>query len=371
MRTPGFGHIVMLASSHSPFDTRIFHKEAKSLVGSGYQVSIIVPHSGDLEQDRIKILSVSLPKKGYERLLYTPFKIFRRAMQQSKRSVFHVHDAELLLIAICLKISGRKVIYDAHEDTPKQMAYQHWLPKILRKPAAYYYYILEKVAGRLFDAIFVAEPVMLKYYPPHKTVLLRNFPLIDKFKELSHQYEARNNWLVYIGVLSKPRGLEEMAKASTLAKKVRTFDFVVGGKFSPPELQEDFLRKYAITYLSWLPLDELVSVLKKSKIGIIIPKPIERYNTNYPVKMFEYMAAGLPVIVSKYGVSSEFVKECHGGLLVDPLDPVDIAKAIDWLFDNPQEAERMGLRGREMILFKYNWELESEKLIVLYNKLYI
>jgi glycosyltransferase involved in cell wall biosynthesis len=370
MKATQSAHIVKLASAvHSAFDTRIFHKEAKSLVKIGYNVSIIVPHEGNVQQDQINIIAVEKPRNGFVKLLITPIKILRKALKQKKSAVFHVHDSELLAIAILLKLTGRKVVYDAHEDTPKQMMYQHWLPKILRKPAGWYYFVLENIAGKIFDAIVVAEPVLYKYYPPEKTILVRNFPPVDKFTDLPIPYEKRNKWLVYIGLLSKPRGIEEMAEGAKLAKKRSSFEFVVGGKFAPPSLKSRYLENNELRFLDWLSLDELVNVLKESQAGIIIPNPIERYLTNYPVKMFEYMAAGLPVIASKLGVSAEFVEECRGGILVDPTDPEDIAKAIQWLFDHPEEAKEMGIRGREMVFSKYNWGIESEKLTALYSRL--
>jgi glycosyltransferase involved in cell wall biosynthesis len=367
--TPG-ANIVMLASAvHSAFDTRIFHKEAKSLVKKGYAVSIIVPHEADVQQDQINIIAVDKPKNGFVKLIITPVKILQQALKQRKDAVYHVHDSELLVISILLKLSGRKVIYDAHEDTPKQMMYQHWLPKILRKPAGWYYYLLEHIAGKMFDAIVVAEPVLNKYYPAKKTTLVRNFPPVDKFTDLPIPYEKRNRWLVYIGLLSKPRGIMEMAEGAKMAKQRSSFEFVVGGKFAPPSLKNEYLENNVLRFLDWLSLDELVNVLKESQVGIIIPNPIERYLTNYPVKMFEYMAAGLPVIASKLGVSAEFVEECRGGILVDPTDPTDVANAIQWLFNHPEEAKEMGIRGREMVFSKYNWRIESEKLIALYSRL--
>ena len=72
------------------------------------------------------------------------------------------------MVGFVLKLLGRKVIYDAHEDTPLQIRYQHWIPRLLRRPYAAFYYIIEKLAGWLFDAIIVAEPVLQKYYPEKK-----------------------------------------------------------------------------------------------------------------------------------------------------------------------------------------------------------
>ncbi len=75
------------------------------------------------------------------------------------------------MAGVFLKLFGRTVVYDAHEDTPLQISYQHWLPRFAKKPYAVFYYWLEKLCGKWFDAIIVAEPVIAKYFPPHKTSL--------------------------------------------------------------------------------------------------------------------------------------------------------------------------------------------------------
>lgn len=360
--------VKLVNAGHKPLDTRIFHKEAKSLQQAGWEVEIIIPHTEDFIKDNIQIISVPLPKKGWEQLIKCPWKIFLKALKQEKHSVFHLHDSELLLVGIALKLSGRKVIYDAHEDTPLQISYQHWIPSLIKIPYTWFYRILEKLAGWWFDAIIVAEPVIAKYFPAKKVTLLRNFPIAHSFK-LERKYHEHNDQLVYVGLLSKPRGVVEMLEGYRLASEKIKIDFVLGGKFAPASLEKELLSKYKVEYRSWLPYDEMISALFSSKIGIIVPHPIERYKTNYPVKLFEYMAAGLPVIASREGESAGFVRENNAGILVDPLSEVEISQAIITLTNDQVMADEMGQRGRKMIFEKYNWEKESGKLIELYRKL--
>ncbi len=361
--------VVMLANAgHKPLDTRIFHKEARTLQMAGYQVVLIIPHKEDFQQDNIQILSVPLPKKGWEQLVKCPWKILLRTFGQPANAVFHIHDSELLLVGLALKLFGRKVIYDAHEDTPLQISYQHWIPGILKKPYTWFYLVLEKLAGWWFDAVIVAEPVIAKYFPSKKVVLIRNFPIAASFR-YEIRYSDRQNNLVYVGLLSKARGMYEMLEGHRLASEKIPIDFVIGGKFAPASLEQELLAKYTVQYRSWLPYEEMIKVLFSSRIGIIVPHPIERYKTNYPVKLFEYMAAGLPVIASREGESANFVKEANAGVLVDPLKPEEIAQAIISLQSNLMLAADMGSRGRQLIFEKYNWEHESIKLLQLYESL--
>ena len=121
--------VVMLANAgHKPLDTRIFHKEAISLGRAGHQVVLIIPSTESLVQNGVEIIAVPLPRKGWEQLIRCPWKIFREALKQPPQSVFHLHDSELLMVGLALRFTGRKVIYDAHEDTPLQISYQHWIP---------------------------------------------------------------------------------------------------------------------------------------------------------------------------------------------------------------------------------------------------
>ncbi len=363
--------VVMLANGHSAFDTRIFIKEARTLVAAEYAVSIILPHAKPEQRDGVTINPVRVTKGGFAKLVINPWNIFWKALRQPKRSIFCIHDSDILMAGVFLKLFGRTVVYDAHEDTPLQISYQHWLPKFAKKPYAVFYYWLEKLCGKWFDAIIVAEPVIAKYFPPHKTSLVRNFSLARPFRDYARAlpYKQRRAALIYIGTLSAVRGLFQMLDAAKEAEKKVAFDFVLGGQFAPASLEKEVLTRYRIDFRQWVPFDLLVELMYDAKIGIIIPNPIERYKTNYPVKMFEFMAAGLPVIASREGESAAFVEEAKCGLLVDPMDIKAIADAIEWLFTHPDEAEAMGKRGQELVMQTYNWEHESQTLLAVYNRL--
>jgi glycosyltransferase involved in cell wall biosynthesis len=361
--------VVMLANAgHKPLDTRIFHKEARSLRAAGHDVVLIIPHSEDFEKDGVKIISVPLPRKGWEQLVKCPWKIFQKARREPRHSVFHIHDSELLMVGLVLRLLGRRVIYDAHEDTPLQISYQHWIPRLVKGPYKLFYRILEKMAGWWFSKVIVAEPVIAKYFPAGKTLLIRNFPIAASFNPEINFNHAQND-LVYVGLLSKARGVEEMLEGHRLASENKPLSFVLGGKFAPASLESEMLSKYKVQYKAWLPYDEMIGTLYSSRVGIIVPHPIERYKTNYPVKLFEYMAAGLPVIASGEGESAEFVREADAGMLVNPLNPQEIATAMIYLIQHPDKAAEMGKRGRKLIMEKYNWEKESEKLLQLYSSL--
>lgn len=366
----GGNKIVMMANAgHRAFDSRIFQKEARSLVQAGFEVTLVVPHEQDDECDGVRILAVPRHPKGWRKLVLSPWLVYKRALQCPRDAVFHLHDSELLWVGILLKLHGRRLLYDAHEDTPRQISYQHWIPKALRKPYAWFYFLVEKLCGRWFDAIIVAEPVTAAYFPKSKTTLVRNFPMLSEFRQ-PKPYSTRSKNVIYVGLLSYPRGTIQMAEAAKIAKTTADFTMIFAGDFSPASLHKDIVGKYPVTYLPWMAFEKIVELMMDSSAGMIVPHPIERYNTNYPIKLFEYMAAGLPVIASKTGESAKFVQEANAGILVDPLSPAEIADAIRWILDHPGEASEMGKRGRKLIAEKYNWEEESKTLVALYKRLF-
>jgi glycosyltransferase involved in cell wall biosynthesis len=85
--------------------------------------------------------------------------------------------------------------------------------------------------------------------------------------------------------------------------------------------------------------------------------------------MFEYMACGLPIVASDFAPWRKFLEGIGCIVFVNPLNVDRIAGAIQWLLENPREAEKMGERGKEMVWGRYNWGYEGENLLEFYQRL--
>jgi glycosyltransferase involved in cell wall biosynthesis len=85
--------------------------------------------------------------------------------------------------------------------------------------------------------------------------------------------------------------------------------------------------------------------------------------------MFEYMAAGLPVIASNFPYWREILERADCGLLVDPLDVGAIEAAMRWIVENPSEARSKGDRGRKLVMETLNWERQGAELLALYEEI--
>lgn len=113
----------------------------------------------------------------------------------------------------------------------------------------------------------------------------------------------------------------------------------------------------------------VLPVLARSMAGLVTLHPIINYIDALPVKMFEYMAAGIPVIASNFPLWREIIEGNKCGLCVDPLNPSEIAKAIDYIVTHPAAAQQMGENGFRAVKEQYNWAIEEKKLLALYEQL--
>ena len=89
------------------------------------------------------------------------------------------------------------------------------------------------------------------------------------------------------------------------------------------------------------------------------------YKNHIPTKLFEYFLAGLPVIASAFPIYEQIIDKYRCGICVDPTDPVAIVRAIEYLFNHPEERRRMAENARRAGN-DYNWSTESSKLLSVY-----
>lgn len=361
--------VCILTSVHPPFDGRIFHKECKSLVNAGYDVALIAQHDKNETIGGIKIVALPKPKNRRDRISKLTFKIFWRSFKQ-KSKIYHFHDPELIPIGIILKILGKKVIYDVHEDVPKQILNKEWVGSLfLRKIVAFFAHILEQFGALFFDKMVVATPDIANKFDHSKTEIIRNLPILKIIDTAGCIVQAKEKPIViYTGGLSKIRGIKEVVQAMEYVSD--SAELWLLGDWETEEFRKECegLEGWKHTkYLGRVPLKVVYQYMKKADIGTSILYPVNNYLTSLPIKAFEYMACSLPMIMSDF----PYWKEMFGGcaLFANPHDPRNIAESILYLLNNPDKAHELGTKGRELIETKYSWKAESKKLIHLYEKL--
>ena len=294
-----------------------------------------------------------------------------RAVHGLRPWVVHFHDPELIALGLVLKCSGYRVIYDAHEDVPRQVLTKYWLPAIARWPVSWAVSSVEWLAARALDAIVAAEPKIAGRFPSRKTTLVQNFPILDELvRARGRPYNRRPPHFAYIGGITRIRGVCEVTEAlsRTGRKDIR---LCLAGVFQPDRLREEAEALpgwHQVDFYGWAHRSQVADILCEARAGLVVLHPTPKYVDAYPTKMFEYMSVGLPVIVSDFPLWRDIVERAGCGLLIDPLDPQAIADAMRWVLDHPAEAETMGRRGRQAVEERYNWNSEAGKLAALYRK---
>lgn len=373
--------IAHLTSVHPPLDLRIFYKECRTLAENGYEVVLIADHFKEEVVGGIKIVPFSHGKNRFLRIILSSLKMFFLAIGQ-RADLYHFHDPELIPMGLMLKLFGKKVIYDVHEDYGKAILSYYYLPFFARKTIARLTNAAERMSSIFFNAIISAtEDISLNFRNHRTRLVLRNYPILSLFsrtngsvprgesgeKEGNHVFHV-----IYAGILSPERGLTQAVQSMGLLDESRKVRLVLCGAFSPESYEEEIrsLKGFAkVDYYGFVDFLTVPSFLRKSDVGIVNLLPFPNYINSMPNKLFEYMATGLPVVVSHFPLWKEIVGENHCGLSVDPLQPRALAEAIEWLMDHPAEARQMGENGRRAVLEKYNWELESRKLLSFYEDL--
>jgi glycosyltransferase involved in cell wall biosynthesis len=363
--------VVHLSSGHDAADTRILHRECKSLVNAGHDVTIVAQHDRDNVINGVKIKAVGYWKSRWQRWTAGLWRVFRNA-QRLRADLYHLHDPELIPVGMWLSFRGKRVIYDAHEDLPKTFAYKYYIPGFARRTLAWLAGQMEDIAVRRFSAVVAATPSIGRRFVNlnPNTVVVRNFPTLGELAAgLQLPWNNRPPLVVYIGTMSPERGFREATHAMSLLSPQLNARLAFAGPI-PAAVRDEILRlpgSARCDLLGELTRGEVASLLGRTRVGLVSLHRMPNFLNALPVKLFEYMSAAVPVVASDFPLWRQIVEESGCGLLVDPQDLPGIAHAIEYLLTHSDEARRMGAAGRKAIEQRYNWNTEEHELLALYR----
>ena len=365
--------ITHLTSVHKRYDTRIFFKECTSLAKiKNYQVNLIVADGiGDESINKVDIYDIGLSKGRLHRIFSITKKIYQKALYLNS-DIYHIHDPELIYVGFKLKQNGKKVIFDSHEDITEDILIKMWIPYFLRKPISLFYSFFERYYCKKLDTIIAATPYIREKFIKKgiNAITINNFPIISQSTLKESNWDKKKQEICYIGSISKERGILQIIQAVEKLEKVK---LNLGGTFSEKELKISCKKLDGwknVNELGYLNRNEINNVLKKSKAGLVILYPTTTYRHSLPVKMFEYMASGIPIICSNFKLwDSMIIKTYKCGIAVNPKNLNEITDAISYIMNHSKESKEMGERGRKAVIEKYNWHNEENKLFNLYKDL--
>ena len=362
-----------LTSVHPRYDVRIFHKECCSLAKNGYQVTLIVSDSQDDElKEGVTIIDAGVSTKSrVSRMLKTTKAVYREALKIDA-DIYHFHDPELIPYGLKLKKKGKIVIFDSHEDVPKQIiSTKAYIPFFIRRIISYLYSKYEKRTIRKFDAVITVTPHIverLEKINPN-TIMLTNYPIVTEIKQNT---EIPEKAVCFAGLIAPLWKHTTILDALSLLNDIK---YNLAGIIEPEYLKALQQNKCweRVHFVGKIPPNEVFNFMRKSAIGMALCDYTEEVGFNMGTlgntKLFEYMRAGIPIICTDFILWKQIIDKEKCGICVNPRDIKSIADAIEYILSNPVEAESMGKAGQNAVKEKYNWAAQEKILFDLYRNL--
>jgi glycosyltransferase involved in cell wall biosynthesis len=372
--------VMHIAPGYRAVDPRLYYLECDALVKAGCTIELVAHASSPVDVNpQVTLHSLGEHRSMLAWRLVDRFQRDRKAYEMALRSqaaLFHYHGLEFTLWGRRLRrVSGRPVIFDCREDYEGYARQRRGIPEMLRPFLARLVRAQLRFAARNSDATVVADQGTADLLSPYarRLVVLHNFPRVELFDNRPPASADKPYDIVLHGSLPKYHLEVCLAIDAALIERGYSAHWLLIGKI--PEmnwLTLELARRGSTERFhlkDFIPHREVASELSKAKTGIIPLPNLPKFQNNIPQKLFEFMALGIPVVLSDLPPSRPFVADGRSAIMVAPEDHGAYADAFIRLLTSPRLREEMGREGRKRVMEEYNWEKESQKLLNLYREL--
>lgn len=368
-RASALPDIVHVSSVHPWTDNRIHYREAATLAARGYRVHLIAVESVTEGPDVGVTVTTLRRRRRLSRIFVTTAQAVLHALR-SGAPVVHLHDPELAWFIPLLRGLGRTVVFDAHEDLPNQVRSK---PYVSRLSLPIFVAIARVVLlfAKSSSLIVCATEAIAARFPAEKAVVVHNYPPLRLGESAAPDAEDREAVVVYIGGVGRIRGAVQMIAALEEPKfpdawRLRMAGSIERGLQPVLENMDGWSR---VHYLGQVPPDEARDVLLTARVGLVLFQDNPAHREALPTKMFEYFAAGIPVVASDFDLWRTIIETNDCGLIVDETDPAEIASAIRRYAEEPELLSRHARNASLVAREKLNWGSEAGVLLGAYESL--
>ena len=371
-------NLLIITSIHPDFDSRIW-KLCTSLVKSGCEITLIcpwnVPNGKVIEE--VTLLTFSKITSRFMRLVFTPFQILNHLIPIiGKTDIVHFHDIDILPFMTLLSLF-KPVVYDIHENYPEEMLVRYWVPKPLRRFLFHIVRVSQNIFCQIIRNIVLVTPAQIKNFKTHSLNIfyLYNYATVNLISQIDDNYFQRKDRVVFVGSCYESNGLSLFLEIARLSKSIMpdvefSFPDRFGNDKNYRQKVVEYIEQHELTNTSMFPNvlpHELMSILNTATIAIAPDLRTLNRSLAIPTKLFEFMAAGLPIVSSDLPYQSELFSTFQIGILAQPENPLSFLEAIKELVHNRQYAYQLGVNGRAAFSAKFNWEVQIPELIKYYQ----
>lgn len=372
-------NIVIVTTGHSPFDERIFYKIGFSLRKFNNEVAIICSNV------QIDTISQGIKIKGFDgNSLSKKVKIKKLTQEIRGFNPSLIICCEPLAIPAAHrykreKKAGVKIIDDITEYYPLRSTIDRFygLNKLIHYVS---HFIFNIYAVNLADYLFIGEEGkagLYKFIAPTKSrAIIGYYPPLSLFRYSPPRYDGKHFTICYSGIISESRGF---GRYLTLIKKIadlfpdKEFTALIIGKYESEVLRKSTVKlskeNIKVRYHDRVDYIKYSEMISETDICIDLRDKNSVFNRSLPIKAFDYMACGKPVIYSNLDSFKEFRDIENFGLLIEPDDLSSALDRIGLYLVNPDKLKEDSLAARKLFEEKYNWEEIEKKMTTIIAQL--
>lgn len=385
--------ICVLSTSRSAFSPLLYGKEAETLQRAGHDVAIVAPCRPDEEPtdprtNYLGIRVIPLTRMGtgtrWQKLQTLP-RLLIQAVQQPSDVYQAMEPPSLLIGALVKLIRRRPLIYDSREYYPLAYAVNTGLGPRATRMLTRFFSVFESLLVVLFaDHVFAVDQGCLERFQRlgRPASLLTNYPRRNFASTQQHQpppsHDSTSFEILYTGFTYRRNAVLETIRAVAILRESGQF---VHATFLGLIDDQAFLAECealcrqldvedSVTLMGRVSHDEIAQYLESADCGsLLYHYTLYTEYATHPVKLFEYMAFGLPVICSNLPNMARMVRDVNCGIVTDADDPQTIADALATLIRSPELAAQLGSHGREAFIKRYNWDAMEPSFLAVYEQL--